>query len=76
MRNIDGRLNALEKQVKGKRQRGQYCTEHARPPVIVFDKDNPPEIPNTCPRCGKLYPPDTRQVIIEFTDLGINDTWG
>lgn len=76
MRNIDGRLNALEKQVKGKKQQGHFCTEHARPPVIVYDKDTPPEIPVFCSLCGKPYPPDTSPLILDFTDTGIDDTWG
>ena len=76
MKNIDGRLNALEKQAKGKRHQEKYCTVHAPHPVIVFDESNPPEIPENCHICGKPYPPDTRRVIIDFTDMGINDTWG
>lgn len=76
MRNIDGRLAALEKQVKGKGHRGEYCTEHARNPVIMFDDGNPPKIPDNCPRCGKPYPPDITQVIISFTPLGTDEKQG
>lgn len=76
MKSIDGRLNALEKQAKGKRQQGKYCTDHPREPVIIFNKNTPPDIPAICAYCGKRYPQHRKPVILDFTYLGIDDNWG